>query len=298
MSDIYPPTQKPYVRNGEILQEGIFPEGMRRVALGVEYNGAQFHGFQKQNSGVATVQQHLEAALSQVADETITLVCAGRTDAGVHGTNQVLHFDTLAMRPDKAWVKGVNAKLPDTISVRWAKPISPYFHARFSAQNRTYRYVICNSVTRPSLAYEQMTWERRPIDVSLMREAASHLVGEHDFTSFRATQCQAKSPVRTIKHIHIVRRGDLVVMEVQANAFLHHMVRNIVGVLLAVATGKKEVAWVEQVLAAKDRTCAAKTASPRGLHLVAVDYPAEFGLPDVLPGPYCCPEAVGMFEES
>lgn len=293
MSDIYPPVQKPYLRNCEIIEEGVFPAGMHRVALSIEYNGAQFHGFQKQTSGVRTVQECLERALSQVADEKITTVCAGRTDAGVHGTNQVLHFDTLAVRPDKAWVKGVNAKLPDTISVRWAKSISAKFHARFSANNRTYRYVICNSITRPSLAHDQMTWERRAMNVPLMQEAAGILVGEHDFTSFRATQCQAKSPVRRIHHIHIVRRGDLVILEIKANAFLHHMVRNIVGVLTAVAVEKKPVSWVADVLLAKDRTKGGKTASPNGLHLVLVDYPEAFDLPVVLPGPHCCPEPIG-----
>ncbi len=293
MSEIYPPSQKPYKRNAEILQDGVFPEAMHRVALGIEYNGAQFHGFQKQTSGVVTVQECLERALSTVADEDITLVCAGRTDAGVHGTNQVLHFDTLAIRPDKAWVKGVNAKLPDTISVRWAKSISPRFHARFSAHNRTYRYVICNSSTRPSLGFDQMTWERREMNVALMRVAAAELIGEHDFTSFRATQCQAKNPVRTIHHIQIVRRGDLIILEIRANAFLHHMVRNIVGVLTTVAVGKKPIQWVSEVLQAKDRRQGGKTAAPNGLHLVAVDYPAEFELPKVLPGPYCCPEPVG-----
>lgn len=294
---VYSPQQKTYVRNGEIVDERVYPKGMYRVALAVEYNGAEFHGFQKQSSGVATVQEALEYALSQVAAETITLVCAGRTDAGVHGTNQIVHFDTLSIRPEKAWVMGVNALLPDTVAVKWARNVVPQFHARFSAHARTYRYVICNTPSRPALGYKQLTWERRSIDVDVMRNAAQALVGEHDFTSFRAAQCQAKSPVRTIHYLHIARCGDLVVIEVRANAFLHHMVRNMVGALLAVAVGDKSEDWIAQVLALKDRTQAGVTAKPHGLHLVAVDYPAEFNLPEPVPGPVFFSEGLGGFSE-
>ncbi len=293
MSENYPPVQKPYQRNGEILQPEVFPEGMHRVALGVEYNGAKFHGFQKQSSGVDTVQARLEAGISRVADEEVTLVCAGRTDAGVHATNQVIHFDTLAERPMKAWTRGVNALLPDTVAVKWAKPVEPLFHARFSAQCRTYRYVIANTAVRPALACEQLTWVRETLDLDKMKAAAEPLVGEHDFSSFRAAQCQARSPVRRLHHLHITRRGELIVVELQANAFLHHMVRNIMGVLLAIAKGERPVTWVNEVLAAKDRRCAAVTAKPHGLHLVSVDYPSGFSLPVSYPGPIFVSDPVG-----
>ncbi|NIB41332.1 tRNA pseudouridine(38-40) synthase TruA [Pseudomaricurvus alkylphenolicus] len=295
MSDIYPPTQKPYSRNVEILEEGVFPEQMHRIALGVEYNGAAFHGFQKQPSGVDTVQQRLETALSKVADESLTLVCAGRTDTGVHGTNQIVHFDTLSCRPSKAWTMGVNALIPDTVSVKWAKEVSPRFHARFSARNRTYRYVIYNGPSRPALGFEQLTWVRHSLDLEAMRQGAAVLIGRHDFSSFRASQCQARSPVREIHYLHIARRGELVVVEIQANAFLHHMVRNIMGVLLAVGKGEQPSEWVSEVLEHRDRRKGGVTAKPNGLHLVAVDYPVSFQLPSASPGPVFFAESLGAF---
>jgi tRNA pseudouridine38-40 synthase len=285
MSELYPPRQKPYTRNVEILEESVFPEGMQRVALCVEYNGASFHGFQKQASGVDTVQARLEKALSTVADEPVTLVCAGRTDSGVHGTNQVVHFDTLAVRPEKAWTRGVNALLPNSVSVKWAKPVAPFFHARFSAQCRTYRYIIANTRTRPALGYEQLTWVHETVDEVAMWQAAQALVGEHDFSSYRAAQCQARSPVRCIHYLDVARRGDLIVIEVRANAFLHHMVRNIVGVLLAIGLGERPISWAAEVLQARDRRQGGVTAKPHGLHLVAIQYPDHFELPFGLPGP-------------
>lgn len=295
MSELYPPRQKPYSRNVEILEQGVFPQGMQRVALCVEYNGAQFHGFQKQPSGVDTVQARLESALSQVADEPITLVCAGRTDTGVHGTNQVVHFDTLSVRPLKAWSRGVNALLPNSVSVKWAQQVTPYFHARFSASFRTYRYIIANTPSRPALGYEQMTWVRESIDEGAMWRAAQALVGEHDFTSYRASQCQAHSPVRRIHYLDIARRGDLIVVEIQANAFLHHMVRNIMGVLLAIGVGEQAEEWAAEVLAARDRRKAGVTAKPNGLHLVAIEYPDHFDFPVTLPGPAFFAEKLGEF---
>ncbi|MBK8185790.1 MAG: tRNA pseudouridine(38-40) synthase TruA [Cellvibrio sp.] len=283
MSQNYIPDHKPYERNGEILQTTPWPEGMTRVALGVEYKGTEFHGFQTQPSGVKTVQQALQKALSTVADEEITLVCAGRTDAGVHATQQVIHFDTSSIRPEKAWILGTKPHLPDSVIVRWAKNVSPQFHARFSALNRTYRYLLSDASTASALVAHQVTWSSRKLNLDLMREGAKHLIGEQDFTSFRATQCQAKSPVRTIHHLHLVRRGDLIIMEVQANAFLHHMVRNIVGVLMTVGTGDKPVEWVAELLAARDRSKGAVTAKPYGLYLVSVDYPEEFKIPKLSP---------------
>jgi tRNA pseudouridine38-40 synthase len=286
---------KPYERNGEVLDPGLWPEGMQRVALGVEYKGSDFHGFQVQPNGVKTVQQALEKALSIVADETVSLVCAGRTDAGVHATNQVIHFDTLAQRPYKAWVRGVRPHLPDTIGVRWALNVPPVFHARFSAQSRTYRYLISDATASSALLHDQVTWSSHPLNIDWMKSGAAYLVGQHDFTSFRATQCQAKSPVRCIEYLHLARRGDLIVLEIRANAFLHHMVRNIVGVLMQVGAGFKPATWVAEVLAAKDRSAGSVTAKPFGLYLVAVDYPVDFGLPSCLPGPLFFPEPLGGF---
>ena len=284
---------RPYTRNGEFLPGQQWPPGMTRVALGVEYNGAGFHGFQAQRSGVATVQRTLEAALSSIADEAITLVCAGRTDAGVHATNQVVHFDTLAERKDRAWVLGTNTRLPDTISVRWACNVAPQFHARFSALRRSYRYVIYNGAVRTALQHDQFTYFHRPLDLGAMRSGAAALVGEHDFSAFRAAQCQAQSPVRHIYRFDIARIGDLVIFEVQANAFLHHMVRNIAGVLLAVGCGDYPPQWVAEVLAGGDRNIAAATAPAAGLYLVAIAYPREFALPASLPGPHFLPHALG-----
>lgn len=295
MSENFIPKSKVYARNGEVVGDTLWPEGMQRVALAVEYKGSDYHGFQTQPNGVKTVQQALEKALSKVADEDITLVCAGRTDAGVHATNQVVHFDTLAKRPAKAWVMGTRPHLPDTVGVRWAQDVPPQFHARFSALNRTYRYLISDSKTSSALLHDQITWSSRPLNIDLMRAGAAHLVGRHDFTSFRAAQCQAKSPVREIQYLHLVRRGDLIILEIQANAFLHHMVRNIVGVLMAVGAGDKPASWVGEVLAARDRSMGGVTARPYGLYLVAVDFPAEFQLPSGLPGPLFLPEPVGGF---
>lgn len=295
MSDNYVPDSKPYTRSGEVVADTLWPEGMHRIALGIEYKGTDYHGFQVQPNGVKTVQQALEKALSRIADEPISLVCAGRTDAGVHATNQVIHFDTLAVRPEKAWLRGTRPHLPDSVSVRWVKEVVPQFHARFSAHNRTYRYLLTDARTPSGLLHDQITWSSRPLSVELMRAAAVYLVGQHDFTSFRATQCQAKSPVRRIEYLHIVRRGDLIVLEVQANAFLHHMVRNIVGVLMAVGAGDKPPEWVAHVLAARDRSAGGVTAKPFGLYLVGVEYPAAFELPKASPGPLYFPEPLGGF---
>lgn len=295
MSDNYVPVSKVYSRNGEVVEDTVWPENMQRVALAVEYNGACFHGFQRQPSGVTTVQQALEHALSKVAAEPITLVCAGRTDAGVHATTQIVHFDTLAKRPAKAWIMGTRAHLPPSVAVRWAQDVAPRFHARFSALSRTYRYLLSDSATFSSLTHDRVTWYNRPLDVARMREGAKHLIGEHDFTSFRASQCQARSPVRNIHHLHIVRRGELIIVEVQANAFLHHMVRNIIGMLTAVGSGDLNPCAVAEVLEAKDRSRAGVTARPNGLYLVSVDYPDQFVFPAVAPGPLFLPEAVGGF---
>jgi len=282
-----------YKRNAEIFPDTPWPDAMSRVALAVEYQGTEYHGFQSQATGVKTVQQTLERALSAVADEPITLVCAGRTDAGVHATAQVVHFDTLAERPEKAWVKGTRAQLPADISVRWAMPVPPEFHARFSAESRTYRYLISDRASYNALTHSQITWSRKKLDLAAMREATLCLEGERDFSSFRASQCQARSPVRRVDYIHLARRGDLIVVEIKANAFLHHMVRNIVGVLLSIGAGERPVAWMAEVLAARDRRKGGVTARPYGLYLVDVGYPTRFGLPVLSPGPLFVPEPLG-----
>jgi len=255
-----------------------------RIALGVEYDGHRFHGWQRQQ-GLRTVQQTLETALSTIANETVTIHCAGRTDTGVHACNQVIHFPTTAKRNMRAWIFGVNAQLPKDVTVTWAKQVGDNFHARFSAFSRHYRYIIYNNSIRSSLLDGRVTWQYRPLDHELMHQAAQVLVGEHDFTSFRAMACQSKSPNRNVTELTVSRRGDCVIIDIKANAFLHHMVRNIAGVLIAIGSGKRPVSWAEEVLAAKDRSKGAETAPAYGLYFVDVTYPEEFNLPDVVPGP-------------
>lgn len=260
--------------------------GVSRIALGIEYKGARYRGWQRQESGVPSVQAALEKALSQVAAEPVSLMCAGRTDAGVHASGQVVHFDTRVERPLKAWIMGGNANLPPDISVTWAKVMPAEFHARFKAFARRYRYVIYNDPIRPAHLAEEVTWNHRPLDVARMREAAAHLVGTHDFTSFRAVQCQAKSPVKTVHHLEVIEHGRFIVIDVRANAFLHHMVRNFAGVLMTIGAGEREPGWVAEVLAAHDRRAGGVTAHPYGLYLVQVEYPPEFELPQRYLGPH------------
>ncbi|MCQ4346717.1 tRNA pseudouridine(38-40) synthase TruA [Pseudomonas stutzeri] len=260
--------------------------GVSRIALGVEYKGARYRGWQRQEAGVPSVQEALERALSKVAAEPVSILCAGRTDAAVHASGQVVHFDTRVERPLKAWVMGANANLPGDISVTWAQPMPAHFHARFSAVARRYRYVIYNDPVRPAHMAEEVTWNHRPLDVARMRAAAGALVGTHDFTSFRAVQCQAKSPVKTIHHLRIVEHGRFIVLDVRANAFLHHMVRNIAGVLMTIGAGEREPQWTEEILAARDRRSGGVTAHPYGLYLVQVEYPDEFQLPQRYLGPH------------
>jgi len=282
-----------YKANGEVPQGRALPEGLRRVALGVEYCGARLHGFQKQKTAAETVQAYLELALSTIAAEPVTLVCAGRTDAGVHATNQVIHFDTRAQRPERAWVQGVNTKLPDVVRVHWAREMPAQFHARFSAYARSYRYLIHSAPTRSAHSAAEVTWTQHPLDLNAMREGAKYLLGRHDFTSFRASQCQAKSPVREITCLDIARVGPLIVLEISANAFLHHMVRNITGVLMAVGRAERAPGWVKEVLDQRDRSAGGVTAPPFGLYLVDVQYPQEFQLPQCEPGPLLVPQPLG-----
>ncbi|MEO4048219.1 tRNA pseudouridine(38-40) synthase TruA [Pseudomonas sp. CAU 1711] len=260
--------------------------GVSRIALGIEYKGARYRGWQRQEAGVPSVQAALEKALAQVAAEPVGVICAGRTDAGVHASGQVVHFDTRVERPLKAWVMGGNANLPADISVTWAKVMPADFHARFKAFARRYRYVIYNDPIRPAHLAEEVTWNHRPLDVTRMREAARLLVGTHDFTSFRAVQCQAKSPVKTVHHLEVIEHGRFIVIDVRANAFLHHMVRNFAGVLMTIGAGERDPAWVGEVLAARDRRAGGVTAHPYGLYLVQVEYPQEFDLPQRYLGPH------------
>ncbi|MEH8019297.1 tRNA pseudouridine(38-40) synthase TruA [Rheinheimera muenzenbergensis] len=255
-----------------------------RIALGVEYDGTAFYGWQRQRE-VNSVQQELETALSSVANHSVELFCAGRTDAGVHATGQVVHFDTSAVRDVKAWVMGTNARLPDAVAVRWAKPVPDDFHARFSATARRYRYIIYNHKYRPAILRSGLSHYHQQLDIELMQQAAPYLLGEQDFTSFRAIQCQSHSPNRNIHHLHIQRQGDYIILDIKANAFLHHMVRNITGSLLEVGMKRRPPQWIAQLLAAKDRNLAAATAKAGGLYLVEVDYPEHFALPSVAAGP-------------
>lgn len=249
-----------------------------RIALGLEYDGCHYHGWQKQ-TGLHTVQQCVEQALTRVADEPITVSCAGRTDTGVHATGQVLHFDTQAKRSLRAWVYGVNTYLPKDISVHWAKVVTEDFHARFSALSRRYCYVIYNYTIPPAIFRSNLAWYYKILDHERMHVAAQYLLGEHDFTSFRAMECQSHSPVRRIDTFTVTRRGRLVILEVTANAFLHHMVRNMAGVLMAIGCGKQEVEWTHELLGAKNRSLGAETAPPYGLYLAKVDYPPHFEIP-------------------
>lgn len=258
---------------------------MMRIALAVCYDGARYHGWQHQEN-LSTVQQTLEHALSSVANQPITVVCAGRTDSGVHATAQVVHFDTEAERTAHAWVFGANSNLPADISVLWAKTVPLDFHARFSALSRTYRYIICNQVVRPGVFHKAVSWCYKKLDVAQMQQGAKHLLGEHDFSAFRGSGCQAKHAVRTVHHLDVKRYGRLIMIEVKANAFLLHMVRNIVGVLVEIGAGEKNPEWALTVLHSRDRRNASVTSMSHGLYLVDVEYPAHFGLPKWSKGPF------------
>lgn len=251
-----------------------------RVALGIEYCGSQYSGWQRQGHLINSVQQYVEESLSKIADQRIIVHCAGRTDTGVHALFQIVHFETSAKRSMYSWVAGGNANLPDNISIFWGSEVADDFHARFSATSRIYRYVILNRRYRPGACHGMVTWERRPLDEACMQLAASSLLGKHDFSSFRASGCQAATPVRNIEKLQIYRKNNYVVFEIEANAFLQRMVRNIAGVLMEIGSGKADVSWVVDVLSAKNRKKAAKTAAPDGLYLVGVRYPEKYGIPE------------------
>jgi tRNA pseudouridine38-40 synthase len=255
-----------------------------RIALGLEYDGSAFCGWQTQPSRCG-VQDHLQDGLQRFADAPIEVTAAGRTDTGVHATAQVVHFDTEAVREPKAWVRGPNACLGEALRVLWATPVPADFHARYSALSRTYRYLLLAEPVAPALLRNRVGWFHRDLDVERMREGARALVGEHDFSAFRDAQCQARSPIRNVLEARVERASSLIVFTFRANAFLHHMIRNIVGCLVYVGAGREEPQWIAELLAARDRRLAAPTFSPAGLYLAAVEYDAAFGLPQFRPQP-------------
>lgn len=250
---------------------------LMRVALGIEYDGTRFCGWQLQ-PGERTVQGCVEEALARIADHPVRVACAGRTDTGVHALGQVVHFDTTAERRPRSWVFGANTHLPADVCVRWAQPVADDFHARFSAVRRHYRYVIFNSPVRSAVLAAGVAWDYRVLDVARMQAAAAHLLGRHDFSSYRAQACQAKSPVRTVQRLDVARRGDFVVLDIVADAFLHHMVRNIAGVLMAIGAGEREPDWSREVLEHRDRRLGGVNAVPAGLYFVGVEYPPHYGI--------------------
>lgn len=251
-----------------------------RVALGIEYDGSTYSGWQLQDDkAVTTVQSCVEKSVSAVANHSVRVVCAGRTDTGVHALGQVVHFDTESHRSERSWVFGCNANLPKNVAVTWARPVNTDFHARFSAKTRRYLYVILNRQVRPTFLEQRVTWEYRPLDEDKMHQAAQYLVGEHNFNAYRASACQAKSPIRQVHYIYVRRVGELVTIEIKANAFLHHMVRNIAGVIMAIGAGERPLDWSREVLRLQDRSLGGVTGSPNGLYLVDVDYGREFDLP-------------------
>jgi tRNA pseudouridine38-40 synthase len=252
-----------------------------RIALGVEYDGSGFCGWQTQTAGCA-VQDCLEAALAQIAGvpaAAIATICAGRTDAGVHALAQVVHFDCTVDRPETAWVRGVNALLPPAVAVTWMAPVTDTFSARFSATARHYRYVLLNHPVRPAADHGRVGWFHAPLDGERMRAAAAYLAGEHDFSAFRSSQCQAKSPVRTLTQLDLNTHGPYVTFDLCANGFLHHMVRNIVGSLIYIGSDRQDPSWMHDLLNARDRTFAAPTFDAAGLYLTGVDYDAVWNLP-------------------
>ncbi|MAT52160.1 MAG: tRNA pseudouridine(38-40) synthase TruA [Porticoccaceae bacterium] len=284
------PTSSQWVYSSNCLIPAgeALPAGVRRFAAAVEYRGDRFSGWQRQSHS-PSVQQAVESALSRIANQPVTVACAGRTDTGVHATNQVIHFDTDAQRTPRNWLLGANTQLPDCVRLHWVGEMPGDFHSRFRATARTYRYLISNEPVRPALFKGLLTWCKSPLDEARMHRAAQGLLGENDFTSFRAAGCQSRSPNRFMEAISVYRQGALVVIELTANAFLHHMVRNIAGVLMAVGRGERPVEWPAALLAARDRAAGEVTAPADGLYLVSVRYPDQYSLPEFSPGPAFIP---------
>jgi tRNA pseudouridine38-40 synthase len=261
----------------------------KKVVLVVEYNGSEYKGWQAQKFGVPSVQENLEKALAVIANHPVKVVCAGRTDSGVHASAQVVHFETEVERNERAWTIGVNTYLPTDITVVAARYVADDFHARFSALSRRYRYVIYSSDFCPAILSKGVTWTYKTLNVQAMKKAASVFLGTHDFSSFRAIGCQANTPIRTILHFDVQQLGQYIVLDVRANAFLHHMIRNFAGVLMAIGAGEKPVSWAKQTLDAKDRTKGGITAPPTGLYFVDAQYPEEFNVPVRPLGPHFLP---------
>lgn len=251
---------------------------MARIALGIEYDGSGFCGWQTQPSGCA-VQDVIEQALAGIAGHAVATICAGRTDSGVHAMAQVVHFDSEALRPESAWTRGVNALLPDSVAVLWMQPVADDFHARYGALERRYRYLLLDQAVRPALNRNHVGWIHQRLEIEPMRAAAVALLGQHDFSAFRSAECQANSPLRELRELNIERRGEYVVFELVANAFLHHMVRNIVGSLVYIGAGRQPPQWLRGVLDGRDRARAAPTISAAGLYLSGVNYDKKFALP-------------------
>lgn len=258
-----------------------------RIAIALEYDGRGFCGWQSQLSGCG-VQDALQKALTEIAAQPIAVTAAGRTDTGVHASYQVAHFDVQVERPITAWVRGVNSCLPDGLAVTWAKQVPDDFHARFAVEERGYRYVLLNHATRPGLMGGKVGWYHRPLDEAQMQAAAVRLLGQHDFSTFRAAECQAKSPVKHVRHVQLARHGDYLILDIRADGFLHHMVRNIVGCLVQVGSGKAPPEWIDELLELKDRHRAAPTFMPDGLYLSTIRYPSRFDLPDTGRNPWPC----------
>ena len=259
---------------------------MQRFAVGIEFCGIRYKGWQTQEVGIRTVQATLESVLSQIAAHPVHLQGAGRTDAGVHATNMVAHFDSTAIRPIKGWLLGANSSLPKDIALQWIKPVADDFHARFKAQSRRYRYVVYSSPSRPALLHKQVTHAYYPLDVDKMIQAASKFEGTHNFESFRASSCQSKQPVRHVSHCRLIQHGCYLVLDIQADGFLHHMVRNIMGCLLEIGQGMYEIDHIDEIFAAEDRKAAGITAPSDGLYFIQADYPQRFELPQVALGPH------------
>lgn len=252
---------------------------MNKIALRLEYEGTEYHGWQNQTQ-LLTIQSCVENALSRVANEPISVVCAGRTDKGVHALGQIIHFVTTASRTLDNWIRGGNTNLPNNITIRGGKMVDETFHARYSATARCYTYVIYNHPIRSSIFERKATWHYKHLDEQNMHTAGAYLLGEHDFSSFRGIDCQAKTPIRTIQTLNVSRRQNFIILDIKANAFLHHMVRNIAGVLMIIGEGKKPPQWAKEVLVAQDRKAASITAPPNGLYLMEVEYPEQFGIPN------------------
>ncbi len=250
-----------------------------KLAFGIEYDGSAFHGWQSQK-GVRTVQGCLEKALSTIAADPVKVICAGRTDTGVHGLGQVVHIETSIVRKESSWLFGTNSNLPSDVSVQWVKEVDDDFHARFSATERSYEYHILNQQARSALLTNRIVWERRSLSLEPMKKAASFLKGTHDFSAYRSLACQANSPIRTVHDLEIVQRDPVITIEIKANAFLHHMVRNIAGVLMEIGMEREKPEWAQEVLESKDRKLGGVTAPPEGLYLMKVYYPDHFSIPE------------------